>query len=545
MKWFANLSTGTKLLLGFGLMFLLLAFAIAAAYVNITSMQEAQEKMFEEDFSVALDLMTVRSNQNAIRADLLEMLALTGKTQRDTFAQDINSRTAKVDRLLADLQTKKKDDADYAAKLSEITRVRADFKETREKQILPLIDDGKTDEAQKLVLGIQAERDSRIRQLADDLGNKAEASALASMNSSREQAATSTRIFIVVSLSALIVCFLAVIVMNRAISAPLNAVTGISKVIASGDLRVTIPQDGRADEIGRLTQSFAEMVENLRGVNRELQEGTNVLASSSSEMLAAATQLASGSTETATSIGETTTTVEEVKQTSHLSAQKAKLVSETAQKASQVAQNGRKTVEETIAKMSQIKEQMESVAQNIVKLSEQSQSIGEIIATVNDLADQSNILAVNAAIEAARAGEHGKSFAVVAQEVKLLAEQSKQATARVRTILGEIQRATSKAVMATEQGMKAVDAGVTQSGESAQAIRALSESIVEASQAATQISASSQQQLIGMDQIAAAMESIKKASTQNVASGKQVEATAKSLNEFGQRIRELAGRYKL
>ena len=132
---------------------------------------------------------------------------------------------------------------------------------------------------------------------------------------------------------------------------------------------------------------------------------------------------------------------------------------------------------ESIEVMNRIREQMESIAESIVRLSEQGQTIGEIIATVNDLAEQSNLLAVNAAIEAARAGEQGKGFAVVAQEVKSLAEQSKQATAQVRAILGDIQKATNSAVMATEQGSKAVEAGVAQSTQAGEAIRLLAESI--------------------------------------------------------------------
>ena len=96
-----------------------------------------------------------------------------------------------------------------------------------------------------------------------------------------------------------------------------------------------------------------------------------------------------------------------------------------------------------------IREQMEAIAESMVRLSEQGQAIGQIIATVEDLAAQSNLLAVNASIEAAKAGEHGKGFGVVAQEVKSLAEQSKQATNQVRTILSDIQKATTAAVMAT------------------------------------------------------------------------------------------------
>jgi methyl-accepting chemotaxis protein len=278
-----------------------------------------------------------------------------------------------------------------------------------------------------------------------------------------------------------------------------------------------------------------------RSITRQLRESIAQIASSSSEILATTTQVASGAAETAAAVSETTATVEEVKQTAQLASQKAKYVAESAQKAANVSRAGRKSVEDAIQGMNRIQEQTEVIAESIVRLSEQSQAIGEIIATVGDLAEQSNVLAVNAAIEAAKAGEQGKGFAVVAQEVKSLADQSKQATTQVRAILGDIQKATSAAVLATEQGGKAVAAGVKQVGETDEAIRLLAEGIGDAAQAATQIAASSQQQMVGMDQVALAMENIKQASMQNVAGTKQAEVAAQQLHELGQRLGSLIG----
>jgi methyl-accepting chemotaxis protein len=273
-----------------------------------------------------------------------------------------------------------------------------------------------------------------------------------------------------------------------------------------------------------------------RVISSQLRESIAQLSSSSAEILATTTQVASGAAETAAAVSETTATVEEVKQTAQLASQKAKYVSDTAQKASTVSQAGRESVEEAIFGMHRIQEQMESIAGSIVQLSEQGQAIGEIIAAVNDLAEQSNLLAVNAAIEATRAGEQGKSFGVVAQEIKSLAEQSRQATSQVRRILGDIQKATHAAVLATEQGNKAVEAGVKQSNETSESIRLLSASINDAAQAATQIAVSSQQQMIGMDQIVLAMNNIKEASEQNVAGTKQAELAAHSLHEMGGKL---------
>lgn len=273
-----------------------------------------------------------------------------------------------------------------------------------------------------------------------------------------------------------------------------------------------------------------------RLITRQLRESVAQLSSSSAEILATTTQVASGAAETAAAVSETTATVEEVKQTAQLASQKAKHVSDSAQKASSVSQAGRESVNQTIQGMHHIQEQMEAVAGSILQLSEQGHAIGEIIATVNDLAEQSNLLSVNAAIEAARAGEQGKGFGVVAHEIKSLAEQSRQATSQVRRILGDIQKATHAAVLATEQGSKAVAAGVKQSTETGEAIHLLSTSIGEAAQAATQISVSSQQQMVGMDQIVQAMGSIRQASEQNVAGTRQAEAAAQGLYEMGSRL---------
>jgi methyl-accepting chemotaxis protein len=281
-----------------------------------------------------------------------------------------------------------------------------------------------------------------------------------------------------------------------------------------------------------------------RVITRELRENISQLSSSSAEILATTTQVASSAAETAAAVSETTATVEEVKQTAQHASQKAKHVSDSAQKASNVSQAGRKSVEEALHVMHRISEQMGSIAESIVQLSEQSHAIGQIIATVNDLAEQSNLLAVNAAIEAARAGEQGKSFGVVAHEIRSLAEQSKQATSQVRTILGDIQKATNVAVLATEQGNKAVEAGVKQSAETDEAIRLLSASINEASQAATQIAASSHQQMVGMDQVAVAMNNIKEASEQNVAGTRQAEKAAHALHDMGIRLTALVGESK-
>jgi methyl-accepting chemotaxis protein len=352
-------------------------------------------------------------------------------------------------------------------------------------------------------------------------------------------------IILLVMLASLLITLPISMRLHAVIANPIREIAEATSRIAAGDLTVSFTSEPRKDEVGLLSTKITEMIKNLRAVTRQIAESAEQLLRSGVDILATTTQMVSTTSDTAATVAETTATVEEMKQAAQMASLKAKSVSDSAQEAAQVARTGRQSVEETVAAMSRIREQMESVAESIVRLSEQGQTIGAIIATVNDLADQSNVLAVNAAIEAAKAGEQGRGFAVVAQEVRNLAEQSKQATAQVRAILTDIQKATSAAVMATEQGSKAVDAGVKQSAEAGESIRALADSIGESAQAATQIAASSQQQLVGMDQVASAMESIKQASTQNVVGTKQAEAAAQNLHALGQKLKQIVEQYKV
>jgi methyl-accepting chemotaxis protein len=577
MKW----TIGTKIGGGFALALLALLVIGWVSYRSTTGLIDTADKVdHSHQVLEKLDLVlsTMKDAETGQRGYLL--------TGEDSYLEPYNSAKGQVDQILGKIKELTSDNSTQQARIETLGAKIADkFSELQEtidlrrdpakgfQAALAVVqsDRGKTvmDEIRKVVGAMEDEENGLLQKRSEE------------SNRSVEQTHST---IVWGTFSAFVFLSLAGFIITQNISRPLNEISDVAQRIAAGDLSGNVTTYDRSDEVGQLSRTFSRMngslqemagvakriaasdlrvqvkpqsekdvlgnafgtmVENLRRSTAELSEGVNVLASSASEILAATTQVASGAAETGTAITQTTSTVEEVKQTAQVSSQKAKAVSDNAQKATQVAQAGRKSVDTSIEGMKKIQAQMETIAESVVKLSEQSQAIGEIIASVNDLAEQSNLLAVNAAIEAAKAGEQGKGFAVVAQEVKSLAEQSKQATAQVRTILSDIQKATTAAVLATEQGSKAVDAGVKQSAEAGESIRQLADSITEAAQAATQIAASSQQQLVGTDQVALAMENIKQASAQNVAGTKQAEVAAHSLHDLGQKLKLLVEQYKV
>ncbi len=419
---------------------------------------------------------------------------------------------------------------------------------------------------------------------------------------------TSLKISIVVSIIAALLSAMLGLVLARRVTEPLSNLTEIATKIAGGDLE-QIAEVGREDEFGSLAQAFNRMTEQLRdmlrdeheererlervvqeyvdymtGVRRgdltarllasddcrdaedplrllgacldetvaDLQDmirrvrtAAHELSSAGAEILAVTTQQASGASQQSASIAQTTTTVDELKTIAEQSVARAQEVADGARRTVEVSQTGRRAVNDTVTSMAQIRAKVEGIAENILTLSEQTQQIGEIIATVNDIAAQSNMLALNASVEAARAGEYGKGFAVVAVEVRNLAEQSKQATAQVRAILSDIQKATNATVMATEEGTKRVEDGVQLAEQAGAAIEQLALVIEESAQAATQMVAGGRQQAGGVEQVAVAMQSINQATAQSLAGTRQAEKAAQQLNELARRLDEMVSRYRV
>jgi methyl-accepting chemotaxis protein len=582
MRYFSNLSTRMKLMFSFGLIWIMLFVVIAVAFRSLNNITQSEKKLHKINFETALKLRELRSHQNFNRAAILDMLLTQDKSEQATIEQEFGERELAINNIIEELYKLNKDSL-FQNRLKLLKDYIKKYRQTRNEEI-SLIRDGKIEEARQLGIGAGGDQFEKIRSIATELGDKALKDADYQLILDQKNANSAIILFILFGIITLLFSIFMVFVLNYTIVRPLNKITKIAEQIGKGDLNVELPFIERKDEVGillnnfsRMTDalkamskaaqkiasgdltgsvvplsdkdilgnSFLQMLNNLQSMTKDIYDGINLLASSSSEILAATTQVASGSNETASAISETTSTVEEVRQATQLSSQKASRVLESAQQISQVTQSGQMAVEDTINGMHEIQKQMENVANTIIRLSEQGQQIGNIIASVTDIADQSNLLAVNASIEAAKAGEHGTGFAVVAQEIKSLAQQSKQATIQVRNILSDIQKTTGSVVMATEQTSKSIENGVKQSAQAGETIEKLAEGTAKSMEAATQIVASSQQQTTGMDQIGLAMDNINQASVQNTASMVQAEKAAKDLNELGLKLKKLVEQYKI
>jgi methyl-accepting chemotaxis protein len=312
-------------------------------------------------------------------------------------------------------------------------------------------------------------------------------------------------------------------------------------------VRLTLDENGRdaEDPLLALGRSLNETIASLQGMIEQIRGAANALGAQAAEILATTTQQASGATEQSAAVSQATTTVDEIKTIAEQLVTRSRAVADNSQRTVEVSRTGQETVREAIAGMTQIKARVDIIEENILALSERTQQIGEIIDTVNAIAAQSNMLALNAAVEAARAGEQGKGFAVVAEEVRDLAERSSQATAQVKAILSDIQRATNATGMATEEGKKGVDTGVHLVAQMGETIDHLARAIDESAQSAAQMAAGGQQQTSGMAQVAMAMQNINQVTVQSMASTRQAERSAQELNDLARSLSEIVEQYQV
>ncbi len=323
--------------------------------------------------------------------------------------------------------------------------------------------------------------------------------------------------------------------------------------VAAGDLTsqlelvrsTSADRDKVNDDLYQLGMNLNDMVTSLNSITRQVREAVDGITSAATEIQAATTQQIASTTEQDVAVTQTVSTVEAIRATVRQTSERARSVADAAQQSITVSKQGEEAVASTAEGMQVIRQQVEKIAETILSLSERTQKIGEIIDTVNDIASQSKLLALNASIEAARAGENGEGFAVVAMEVRQLAEQSREATARVRDILNEIQQATNTAVMVTEEGTKGTERGMQLANQAGEAIRNLASMMEEAMQTASQIATSTHQQTMSMNQLSTAMQQIKQASSQSAASSRSAEQSARELTVTSQQLEDAVALYKL
>ncbi|HEX2909980.1 MAG TPA: HAMP domain-containing methyl-accepting chemotaxis protein [Chloroflexia bacterium] len=314
--------------------------------------------------------------------------------------------------------------------------------------------------------------------------------------------------------------------------------------LADGDLETSLEVANR-DQFGELATTFNQSISRLGGLVEQVQEQAVRVSSAAAQIATASNHSAMVSVEQAGAVAQATVTIEELSHTAQQIADAASMVAGAAEQALGSASDGQETVKESISGINNLKNQVRNITDRILALSERSQRVGHIIDQVASIADQTHLLALNAAIESAGAGEHGKRFAVVAANVKQLAERSRQATKDVQAVLEEIQAATNASVMATEQGMKEAERGVMLAHRTGEANENIIQMVERTVQLASAISLATQQQRSASEQVVTSMRQLAGVIQEAAASAKQSSSLASSLDEIAWELRRLASQFRV
>ncbi len=558
-----SLSIGKRILLGFVAASLIVALLGAYALRQIATVRDMTDTIVSRDIGVLRqldDLGNVSRNmglvrRNAVIAVLTSSQGSAQRQQQDDYLGGWRQNATELERLLNIIAAEVKEyraaaiSAERASAWirfgSVIDEVNESFRQVRAASEVQLQAVNAKD-----IATVEA-RNDEINRLHDGLlrsiGNARTAldGVIGVGQKSVREVYDASRLSIAITVVAsVMLSILVTILISRAVVRPLENVMRFVERIGAGDLTGRLERTGQ-DEIGRLGATLNGMAAGLADLARTNRAATADLNAAAAEIRASAQEQAASVEEQFAAVQETAATVDEI---THSGAQISKRASEviaTAQAAAQTARSGLRAATDTAKAMDSIREQGEAVAGNIVALSEKTQAIGEIIVTVNDISERTHLLALNAAIEAAAAGEEGRSFAVVASEMKLLADQAKQATVQVRGILGEIQRGINASVMLTEEAVKRAAAGKTRTDSTVRTIEEMAARVEEGVQTFQQIVASTNQQQLGIEQVMGALQNIRQASQQTAAGTREVETASANLTELAQGLMALAERYRL
>jgi methyl-accepting chemotaxis protein len=534
-----KLSLKMKMAAGFGSLLLMMAALGVVNYIATLRFSDSfarAEATAESDKTAALAEFAIEKQTAAVRGYLLygreDMLERNEEGRKELAGY--------IQRLVKDAETE--EEKNLNLRLEETA---AEYQKICDRMVA-LGRQGKTREA--IALGLSpamGEARDNLRKAAADLFPL---QAKQQQQAMEEQKTLESRIRTVsgaLVLAGIVFGLLVAAAISRSIISTITRMVSLIQEIASNNLGADDMKINSQDEIGRAGTALNAMKNNLRDIIQSIAGTAEHVASASEEISSSATQQAQGAetqkdqtTQVATAMQEMSSTVQQVSENSNRAAEAARQASET-------ARHGGKIVDETLAKMRAIAESVSNTARKMEELGKSSDQIGRIIGVIDDIADQTNLLALNAAIEAARAGEQGRGFAVVADEVRKLAERTTTATKEIAQMIKNIQDETKTAVRAMEEGNKQVEAGVESTAQAGDALKEIIQMAEQVGEMITHIATAATEQSSATEQVNGNMDQIARLVKESAVGAQQSAKACQDLSNLALDLQNMVSRFQL